>query len=395
MRIDRYLLAETWRRMAIALGVVLVSLVIERILRLFDVVSMHGGPVGMVWEMAMFLVPHYLGLALPAGFFLSIYLLVARLGDDNEMDALLSCGLSPLRVAIPFLGSAMVLVMFSIALFGYIQPYSRYAYRAVYYLAVNIPWGAQIPEQSFSSVGKSAVVTADKVHDSGNGLERVFVHQWRGNREVITTAARGELDFDATGSRFGLRLHDGIQAFVSSDGHVNFNRFDYLELDRSFASTLPLFRPRGNDAREFSLDELVAASSQPPSTIPRTEIVSELHARLVRALSLAFLPFLAIPMALAAKRRKRSTGIIFGSVVLLLFHYVLQTLEGLADTGRVPAPSLWVATGVFALISLALFWRAQRSPGENPLDRLFGWVEDGMLMLRTLTRRRRAPDAPS
>lgn len=389
MLIDRYLLAETWRRLGIALAIVLVSLVLERILRLFDIVSLHGGPVTLVWEMALYLVPHYLGLALPAGFFLSIFLQVTRLGDDNEIDALLGCGLSPARFAMPFLASALLLMAVSIVLFGYAQPYSRYAYRAVYYLAINIPWGARVPEHAFTSVGKNAVVTADRVTDSGKKLEGVFVHQWRDGHEVITTATRGEVDFDAFRSRFGLRLHDGVQAVIAADGRVSFNHFDNLEMDRSFASTLPEFRPRGNDAREYSLDELAAAAASPTPPLTRDEIVAELHGRLVRAASLIFLPFLAIPMALAAKRQRRGVGIVFGGVVLLLFHYVLQTLEGLADSGRLSAFSLWAATGVFAALSLGLFWRAQRRPGENPLDRLFARMEDATSVLRTLIQPRR------
>lgn len=389
MLIDRYLLAETWRRLGIALAIVLVSLVLERILRLFDIVSLHGGPVTLVWEMALYLVPHYLGLALPAGFFLSIFLQVTRLGDDNEIDALLGCGLSPARFAMPFLASALLLMAVSIVLFGYAQPYSRYAYRAVYYLAINIPWGARVPEHAFTSVGKNAVVTADRVTDSGKKLEGVFVHQWRDGHEVITTATRGEVDFDAFRSRFGLRLHDGVQAVIAADGRVSFNHFDNLEMDRSFASTLPEFRPRGNDAREYSLDELAAAAASPTPPLTRYEIAAELHGRLVRAASLIFLPFLAIPMALAAKRQRRGVGIVFGGVVLLLFHYVLQTLEGLADSGRLSAFSLWAATGVFAALSLGLFWRAQRRPGENPLDRLFARMEDATSVLRTLIQPRR------
>lgn len=389
MLIDRYLLAETWRRLGITLVVLLVSLVLERILRLFDIVSLHGGPVTMVWEMAMYLIPHYLGLALPAGFFLSMFLQVTRLGDDNEIDALLGCGLSPARFSMPFLVSALLLVAVSIGLFGYAQPYSRYAYRAVYYLATNIPWGARVPEAAFTSVGKNAVVTADRVTDGGTRFERVFVHQWRDDVEIVTTAARGELDFDTFHSFFGLRLHDGVQAIIGTDGRVSFNHFDALDMDRSFAATLPEFRPRGDDAREYSLGELAAAAASPVPPLPREEIAAELHGRLVRAASLIFLPFLAIPMALASKRRRRGVGIVFGSVVLLLFHYILQTMEGLADAGRLPALSLWAAAGVFAAFSLGLFWSAQRRPGENPLDRLFAGMEDAALGLRALIRPRR------
>src|SRR5690606_23312485 len=64
--IDRYLLGTTLRPLAISLVVVLAALLLERILRLFSLLVDRRGPIGLVLEMAANLIPHYLGLALPA-----------------------------------------------------------------------------------------------------------------------------------------------------------------------------------------------------------------------------------------------------------------------------------------------------------------------------------------
>ena len=72
----------------IALSIVLLTLVLERVLRLFEFAAANNAAMGLVFQMAANLVPHYLGLALPAAFFISILLLMAQLGDDNELDVI-------------------------------------------------------------------------------------------------------------------------------------------------------------------------------------------------------------------------------------------------------------------------------------------------------------------
>ena len=75
--IDRYIAMRTLRPFALSLGVVLAALLLERVLRLFDLLALKGGPYSVVIELAASLVPYYLGLALPAAFFLSVFLILA------------------------------------------------------------------------------------------------------------------------------------------------------------------------------------------------------------------------------------------------------------------------------------------------------------------------------
>lgn len=384
--LDRYLTSETWKRLAVALAVVLASLVIERLLRLFDLVTKKGGPFSSVWEMALMLVPHYLGLALPAGFFISIYLVTARFGEDNEFDALLSIGVSPLRFAMPFVATALALVTLSIGLFGYAQPYSRYAYRAIMHQVNAIPWGATVPEQSFAVVDKDATVTADRVGD-GRGLEGVFIHMMQDGREVTVTARSGRLLLDAGRSYYRLQLFDGVQMVIGRDGTPSATHFDEFLVQRDFTTMLALFRQRGDDVRELSLGELAEAAAKPSGKWTPAEAIAELHGRLVRAVSLLALPFLGIPLALTAKRGRRGTGIVVGGIALVLYHYVLQTVEGLAELSRMPVFMLWLVMALFTALSAILFWRAQRNPGESPLDPLVALIDRAAA---ALPRRRKA-----
>ncbi|MGB8601813.1 MAG: LptF/LptG family permease [Rhizomicrobium sp.] len=390
--IDRYLSLELVKRLGWVLVVVLGALVLERLLRLFDLVSMKGGPMYMVWEMAAMLVPHYMGLALPAGFFVAIYLVASSCSTYNEFDVLLSGGVSPIRFAAPFIASGIVLTIFAFGLFGYMQPYGRYSYRAVHYLVDAVPWGEDVPERTFATVDKDATVSADHVDAVGSGMAGIFVHMKQGPDDVVITARRGKLMFGPQKIYYRLRLKDGTQLVTKPDGTVSAVKFDELAVQRNFITDVAPFRARGDDVREMTLDELATHKRILSSgNWTDAEAKAELHARLVRSLSLLFLPFFTIPLAISAKRRKRSSGVITGAVVLVLFHYVLQTLQGLAGAGKRPVISLWIALAVFALMAFALFWRTQKYPGSGALDPVFDGLKRALSWLvQPLKRLKRA-----
>ncbi len=94
----------------LCLGVLLLAQLLERLLRLFDMAAASGAAISVVLKMAASLVPHYLGLAVPTAFFAAIFIAVARIGDDNELDAMLATGRSISRVAMPYFAVAALLM---------------------------------------------------------------------------------------------------------------------------------------------------------------------------------------------------------------------------------------------------------------------------------------------
>ena len=138
--IDRYLLRLAFWPMVGATGVTLIALLLERTLRLLDMLAASSDRFGFVAQLAVNLVPHYVGLTLPAAFFLALVVVVNRMNQSSEVDALLAAGVSLTRLAAPYLCLAAALTAVSLLVFGFLQPYSRYAYRAVLHTAQNAGW---------------------------------------------------------------------------------------------------------------------------------------------------------------------------------------------------------------------------------------------------------------
>ncbi|WP_428309564.1 LptF/LptG family permease [Hydrocarboniphaga sp.] len=376
-RVERYLLRLLWPPLTLSLGVVLLALVLERLLRLFDLVATGGSALEYVLLMVINLIPYYLGLALPAAFFASIFMVVARLGEDNELDAMLAAGRSIAELTKPFLLLALVLTVFGLYLYGFLQPGSRYRYREVMYEALHSGWNARVQENVFADAGRGFVLTSDKVDGSGRVLTDVFIRRKANGIDEVTTSDTGHLIPTADGKQLVLQLGAGRIVRESDDGQIEDIHFTSGYASEDFSVVTPPFRARGDSERELTSTELWAAMHAVAPPQPYSELAGEFHGRLVRSFSLPLLPLLAFPLGMAAKRGRRAPGVVIACLMLLFLHHGVQLGESLAETGRFPViPAVWTPFVLFSVISIWLFRGSLNSPGENPVTRAVAAVEN-------------------
>jgi lipopolysaccharide export system permease protein len=387
---DGYLLTLLARPLAAALLVVLPALLLERMLRLFDLVAAQGRGVGAIALMLLNLVPHYLGLAMPAAFFAAICLVVARLAEDSEFDAMQAAGLSLARITRPFFAVAVLLGLFGLALYGWMQPHGRYAYRAIQHALVEAGWNAVLPARTFVPVADRVVAYADRAGPDGRTVEGVFVRFVQADgTDVVVMGEAGWFRLSEDAARLELVLDRGERVEVAPDGRVRVVRFGRATDIREVAFAAPPFRPRGADERELTLAELWAGAA--PDGVSAARAASELHARLARSAALLLLPLLAVPIGLGAKRTRRWQGLALGAVLLVVFHHAMQFGESMADLSRIdPRAAAWGPAGAFAALSLGLFARALRDPSRGPFDAAFGAADAVAARLARPWRRRTA-----
>ncbi|MFW2345882.1 MAG: LptF/LptG family permease [Brevundimonas mediterranea] len=367
--LDRYSLRLTLWPMVGAIVVTLVALLLERVLRLLDTLSQSDGRFGFVLELTANLVPHYLGLTLPAAFFVALFIVVSRLNDGSEIDAMLASGHSLTRIVAPFVGLGVALMVVSIILFGFVQPYSRYAYRSVLHSAQTAGWSGTVPERAVITTDDGLLITANTTDASGRSLKGVFIRQLNPNgAELITTADRADVSINPESGTATVTLHEGRQIRIARDGRPKVFVFSGFFADIPLTGATKLLRDRGGDARELTLVELVTGGGR---TIPLQERMAEFYGRLARALALPLLPLLALPLGLAAKRGGRAPGVILAGLILIAFQNLLQLGQGLATSGRADAiVAVGLPFAIFAGLCLWIFSGSRRRPGDTPIARL-------------------------
>jgi lipopolysaccharide export system permease protein len=358
-------LQQVGKPMLATLLVALLVLLAERMLRVVDLVIGWRGSLLVIFEMLGYLVPHYMGLALPAAFFIGILMVVSRLSREGELDAMMAAGSGLPQLVRPLLAAAAGLLVVNILLVGFLQPYSRYAYRAAVQAVTNASFLTLLREGVFTSVGPTTAMVAHMSEDKDQ-FEQVFLYTAaEDGDEVAITAARGVMASAAPHEPIRIELSRGVQQVVPArraDGEpppdsltLRFGQFETVLEDRRDDEV----GPRGENERELTLPELARASQNlPPDTRPE-EIAAELHGRLVRSLSIPLLPFLGVPLAIGRRRTHRSYGLAVGLALLIAYNQVVQVGERMVDNGDIGALlGLWLPFAAFAAICLWLFARA-------------------------------------
>lgn len=375
-RLDLYTLRQLAGPLALALGTLLLAQLLERLLRLFDLAAASGAALSVVLTMAGNLVPHYLGLALPTALTAGIFIAVARLGDDSEIDVMLGAGRSVARLAMPFIAVAVVLCLFNLYLFGFLQPLSRYGYHVAVHAALHASWNARMEDHRFVEAAHGFTLSADSVGADGRRLQGVFIQRRSAGVEEITTAHRGRLVPAPDGRRLLLELENGLVVRQEAGATLSAMRFAQGLINDDFTPVPPPFRTRGDSVRELTLPELWDRMHDTASVYPDGKIAGELHGRLARALLLPLLPLLAVPLGMASKRGRRAPGVVFAVLALLALHHALQFGESLAETGRAAAlPAVWIPFLLFGLVSAWLFRCSLAWPGDNPITRGVSAIE--------------------
>lgn len=392
---SRYLIGQIARPMVTTILIALVALLAERTLRVVDLVVGWKGSLFVVFEMLGYLVPHYMGLALPVAFFIGILLTFSRLSREGELAAIQASGVGLPQLLRPILGMSAVLALATALLVSYLQPYGRYAYRAAAYALTNASFATLLQGGLFTTLGDTTYMV-EGLSEDRTRLRKVFLSRGLPGAESVTvTAATGQVARSGPMSPVELTLQNGVQQMVpgsraaaAGGGGASEVTVRFREFATTFGAVDDGYRPRGDNEREMTLHELWTARDAPPPGVDPWEVAAELHGRLVRILSLPILPLLAMPLAISPVRGQRSYGLVVGLAVLIAFYQLLQVGEALADNNAAPVwLSLWVPYLAFALGSLALFARAAT---RVPDPRLAYWLDGKLDLLGRLVPKRRA-----
>ena len=394
--IDRYVLAGVLKPLSVSLGIGLLLLLSERLVRLLDVTLGKKNSFSVVFELLGYLVPHYLGIALPASLFLGLLFGFNAFSRNSEVDALQASGVSLHRMARPVIHFTVLITILGVFIFGWLQPYARYAYRAVVFNISNVEVFYLAEEGVFMQAGKRTFIL-DKLERRTSRFRRVFLFDYGGKAGAKTvTAKRGYLVAQKNDPRPLLVLEDGNRLVLKRwpepgregppPGYSSsfFQRLE-MPLGREDSRT---FRPRGEDEREMTFPELLAGYDTPRKYATVQEIHTEFHKRVISILTILLLPFLALPFAIGSRRQQRAYRFAVAMVILIGYYEFEQNAAAMAKTGAAP---IWLVMWGPFLLLLAFtawrYWRACFTLGQDQFDAIYDKLSDAAAPLRRLIGR--------
>ncbi len=353
---DRYILRLVLVPM---IGVFLLAaslLLLEKMLRLFEFVSMEGGPVGIVFEMLLNLIPEYAGLAIPLGLMLGVLFAFRKLAICSELDVMRAVGWSYTRLLrMPYM-IALAMMALNFAIVGYIQPQARFAYQEMEFELQSGALGAAIKVGEFNIIEDRMALRIEGSRDDGRQLDGIFARVADEKGQVLSITAR-EGRFLANRedrNTIILRLNDGTIVHEVARGSPRVLSFSQHELPIDLPA-LEDFRARGEDEREYVLPELLDIGwSRESTTAERAASRANFTYRMVEVVMMLMLPLLAVALAIPPKRSTSALGVFLSIVIVVAYHKVNQYGSEVAALGQIdPFLALW---GPFAVLSAIIVW---------------------------------------
>ncbi|BBC79027.1 MAG: LptF/LptG family permease [Acetobacter orientalis] len=347
--LDRYLILQVMPPFLVALSVVMSALLLERLLVLFNLLAAGNNHIATFLGLLGTLLPHYLGLAIPAALCTSVFTVMRRMSQNEEIDAINSSGISLTRVARPYILLGLLLGAMSFFLYGFIQPLARYDFREALYVASHTGWAPRLQSRTFARPSDTLTLVADHVDQGGSHLTDVFIRDTSEGHDRTITAVHGQIRVAADGSSVEIDLQDGTILTETPDQTPTLTSFDTATRYLTKADHLAPFRERGDDERELTSPELISRLIRHDPRIPFSHMLSELHFRLARCLTIPFIPVLAVALAIMRKRQGGNSGLIVAFLALVGFDHLLQFGHSMVATKNASLLNIWLPAVIFAL----------------------------------------------
>jgi lipopolysaccharide export system permease protein len=348
------------------------------------------------------LLPEYFALGIPIGLLLGILLAFRKLALSSELDALRGIGIGYgrlLRVPYAF---AVGLLLLSIAIVGWVEPYSRYRYEGLRFDLRSGALGAAIKVGEFNTMGKRMTLRIERSEENGTRLGGIFTAlEDKSGMRVAASAESGQFLSTDDPDTIIFRLKKG--RLVQDSPKFTTPRtlaFDSYDLPINLPSIDP-FRGRGSDREELNLVEISSRAYGPASTkvsaSTNLEARANLHYRLVEVVMMLMLPLLAVALAVPPKRSSSGLGIFVAIVMVVTYHKINQYAESAGAQGRlVPELALWLPFLFFVALIGWMYHVIAHRPGGQPIGALeAAFAKIGKLIgkLAPRPRRRLVPSA--
>ena len=390
-RLNQYLLKRSLINIGGLIIFAIVVLLLERLLRIFEIVSNSSNPAGDASSMVINLLPHYLGMALPMALLLGITITIDRFSKSSELTAALGAGVSLPQMTRPFMLIAAALAVITLFVEGYMQPVGRYNYRQVVHVVKQQSFTAALREGTFTEVGNRTFFAGTE--KAGSAIGPIFIYERLKENGAqtgvrITTADEGRLIVREATNEPVLQLAEGQSYQIVDETQ--------LDGDLSFTSGAVtgsvddnMFRMRGDDEREMTSVELFQnRHGEVFDSIDTNTNNAALHLRLGRAVLLLILPFIAVPFGLNYGRNPSSAGIFIGVVMLVSLQKALEFGQSLGASGTIPPwAGIWPTIIVVGLFAAWIFRKSAYKMGQPPLTAISFYINGLQENIKTRIKR--------
>ena len=376
--IDRYILQEFVAFFALALGVTVFILLLDKLVWLMSFVLRAHVSVSIMLRLLGYMLPTISGFALPIAFLLGCILTFNRLSTDSEYIVLQAAGLSFYRLILPLIvasGGVYVLTMFTLMYGG---PWGFQGLRQLVFEVARTQAHRQLRPREFNDTFAGLVLYVERVSPASGQLEGLFVADARTTPPHVITARVGELVPVPETLQMLLRLQQGtIHRYSPAEKRYHVVHFGNYEVPLDLASRLAR-RARG-EAKLYELfPAQLRAEIQQRQGTGKAYRQAVLYWHTLMALPFACFIFAGLGPVLGVveTRSGRSGGYVFGLCAIFVYYIFLTSGKALGEgTPFPPLLAAWLPNLCLGSITVGLLWRTARGAARLGGEGAFLWLQ--------------------
>ncbi len=364
--VSLYILKEILPIFLIGLMTFTVILLMDKILKLIDLIVTRGVHLSQIFMLLLFISPSFLIFTIPVSVLSAILLSFGRLSGDSEITAFKASGISLYQLYLPVLLFSVATYLLTSFLVIYGLPWGNRGFKATLYLLAQTKVDVEIKERVFNDAFDGFVIYVDKIPIQGNKMEGILIYDERDKEKMNTIFAReGYLVNHPKSQEIILRLLSGdIHRFEPKTNTYQKVQFDTYDLRLELAKTLMAMGKKLRD-HEMSIDDIREKIEKKKSlgqdTTPQ-EV--ELHKRYALPFSCLVFGLIGVPLGIQPRRSGRSYGFVLSLLILLAYYISLSASEMFALKKTIPPLwAGWSPNFLFGVFGIYLLIRtAQEAP---------------------------------
>lgn len=368
-----YILKEILPIFFIGLMIFTIILLMDKILKLIELVVNRGGSLSNILMIFLFISPSFLIITIPVAVLLGTLLTFGRLSSDGEITAFKASGISLYQLFLPISIFALATFLLTSFLVFYGLPWGNIGFKDTLYRLAQSKADIEIKERIFNDAFSGLVVYVDRVPLQGNHMEGILIYDQREKGKSNTIIAReGFIINNRESHEIILRLRNGDIHRFEPEAHT-FQRikFDTYDLKLELAKTFAAIEKKLKD-KEMSIEDIRKKMEE----IKRiggdtTSYEVEIHKRYAIPFTCIVFALIGVPLGIQPHRSGRSYGFILSILILLAYYVSLTASEILAVRKIIPAfIAGWIPNFLFGGLGIYLLVKTARESPFKPIIRL-------------------------
>lgn len=370
-RLDRYLLAECTPPLGLSLAVLTFVLLMQRLLKLSDLVVAKGVPLLVVLRLLGLALPAVFPLLLPVSLLLAVLLAMGRLSADGEIVAMRASGVSLARNLRPVMVLSAAIMAAAAAFTLWLEPLSARSFEKEIYSAVRNRITATVQSGTFTELAGGVTLYAEGIDEPSGSLKNLFLYLDRGPTRGAWVLAREGTVREVEGA-LELNLRGGEVHQYPGRGRP-YRRLSF----EAYRLRLPILTASSEapSAEEYTSGNLLRRAVGRQADV-RERL--ELHRRLAVPVSCLIFGLLGACLGVHHTRAGRSRAITVGLGVILVYYVLLMGGRTMALGGArhlPPEAASWLPDLVLGILAAFAYARKSREaplPLEEALGRVLG-----------------------